>query len=514
MFPSNAQLDALTWSLGSSALQLAPELVLCTGIVVLLVLRMLSGGSRLATMTTGTAFVFVALLVAVYQLMADASAGSIFQGMLVADSFALVLRPFLLAGTGLILVLIQASRLSDPWDQADLQVLLLGSTVGLLLMVQVQHLLMLLIAIEMAGVPTYALAAFPKGRRTGSEAALKFVVFGAAASGVMLYGMTLLAGVFGTGYLPNLVDGIARRGLDLPVLAGLALLGIGLGFKLSVAPLHLWCPDVFEGATAEIAGYLATVSKTATGALLLRLLHSLHTVTNDPWQLTDTVGLSLGVVAALSMTVGNLGAFAQKNLQRLLAYSTIAHAGYILLGVAVVTTSALQAVVFYLIVYLLMNLGAFAAIAWVRQTTGRVDLEAVRGLVSRHPLPAVTFTLFLVSLLGLPPLAGFAAKFQVFLAVYQAGQAATEVRPVFQLAWYTLLGIALVNTVISAYYYLRVVRAMILDPPTDPEIPAPQNHSTASTQLLLVLLGLAILILGIYWQPLTALCHIAANAFS
>lgn len=515
MFPTAALLDALTWSLGSSILQFLPELVLCAGIVVLLVLRMLPGGSRMATATTTVSFVLVALLMASYQLASEAYAGSIFQGMLLADEFALVLRPLLLLGAGLVIVLTRTSRLSEPWDAADLQVLLLGSTLGMMLMVQVQHLLMLFIAIEMAGVPAYALAAFPKQRRTGSEAALKFAILGAAASGVMLYGITLLTGIFGTAYLPNVVVGIARRGLDPAVLAGLALLGVGLGFKLSVVPLHLWCPDVFEGAAAEIAGYLGTVSKMAAAALLLRLLHALQMVQEDPWQLPNTLGLPLGIVAALSMTVGNLAAFAQTNLQRLLAYSTIAHAGYILLGIAVLTATALQAVLFYLAAYVLMNLGAFAAVTWIRQATGRTDLEAVRGLVFRYPLPAIAFALFLASLLGLPPLVGFAAKFQLFLAVYQAGQAVPDSVPLLAPAWYILLAVALINTVLSAYYYLRVVRRMTLEAPIDEAATAEDDRrpSTIGTQVVLVLLGLAVLGLGLYWQPLTILCQTAVKAF-
>ncbi|MCS7270600.1 MAG: hypothetical protein NZ703_05900, partial [Gemmataceae bacterium] len=383
MFPTPAQLEALNWSLGSSLLQFLPEIALCLGIVTLLLLRMLPKGEQVATGILALAFVLVAGVAAALQVMGGTYAGSIFQGMLTADAFATVFRLVLLCGTLLVMVLIQASRLSEPWEAADLQVLLLGSTLGMLLMVQAQHLLMLFIAVEMAGVPAYALAAFPKQRSVGSEAALKFAVFGAAASGVMLYGISLLTATFGTGYLPNLVNAIAQRGLDLPVLAGLTLLLLGLGFKLSIVPVHFWCPDVFEGSAAEIAGFLATASKLAAAALFLRLLHSLQALQIEAWNLPLTVGLPLGIIAALTMTVGNLAAFGQSNLQRLLAYSTIAHAGYILLGIAVISSTSLPAVLFYLVAYLFMNFGAFAAVTWVRQATGRVDLEAVRGLVFR-----------------------------------------------------------------------------------------------------------------------------------
>ncbi|GIW83675.1 MAG: hypothetical protein KatS3mg106_481 [Gemmataceae bacterium] len=515
MFPTPAQLDALTWSLGSSLLQFVPELVLCAGIITLLLLRLLPGGERHTSATTAGAFVVVALLLAAYQVSEEAFAGSIFQGMLLADPLGGVMRLVLLGGSLLVILLTRWSNLSEPWDAADLQVLLLGSTLGLMLMVQAHHLLMLFIAVEMAGVPSYALAGFPKSWRRGSEAALKFAIFGAAASGLMLYGITLLCGVFGTGYLPNILDGITRRGIDLPVAAGAALLFIGLGFKLSVVPLHFWCPDVFEGAAAEVAAFLGTVSKAATATVLLRLVHSLQQLQPDASQLPMMVGLPLGVVAALSMTVGNLAAFGQTHLQRLLAYSTIAHAGYILLGIAVMTPAALQAVLYYLMAYVLMNLGAFASVAWVRQATGRLDLEGIRGLVFRHPLPAVTLAIFAASLLGLPPLVGFAAKFQLFLAVYEAGQSAPAAVPLLATAWYVLLALALANTVCSAYYYLRIIRWMTFDEPQPVrgEAGLEQQPPSFAGTIYLLLLGAAVFLLGVYWSPLIRLCQIAAQMF-
>jgi NADH-quinone oxidoreductase subunit N len=513
MFPTSAQLDALTWSLGSSLLQFVPELVLCVGIITLLLLRLLPGGERHTGAITAAAFVAIALLLAAYQVSEEAYASSTFQGMLLVDPLAGIMRLVLLGGSLLVILLTHWSHPSDEWDAADLQVLLLGSTLGLMLMVQAHHLLMLFIAVEMAGVPAYALAGFPKQRRRGSEAALKFAIFGAAASGLMLYGMTLLCGVFGTGYLPNILDGITRRGIDLPVGAGAALLFIGLGFKLSVVPLHFWCPDVFEGATAEVAAYLATVSKAATATVLLRLLHSLQQLQPDASSLPMLLGVPLGVIAALTMTVGNLAAFGQSHLQRLLAYSTIAHAGYILLGIAVMTPAAFQAVLFYVMAYVLMNLGAFATVAWVRQATGREDLEGLRGLILRHPAVAVALTIFAASLLGLPPLVGFAAKFQLFLAVYEAGRTASVAASHLSTTWYVLLAIALINTVCSAYYYLRLIRRMILDAiPSTTEAIRPQATSSAGVVYLL-LLSAAVVLFGISWSPLIQLCRLAAQMF-
>jgi NADH-quinone oxidoreductase subunit N len=358
------------------------------------------------------------------------------------------------------------------------------------------------------------LAGFLKGQRRGSEAALKYVVYGAGAAGVMLYGLTLLAGTFGTGYLPNVAEGIARRGLDLPILAGTTLVLIGLGFKLAVVPIHFWCPDVFEGAAAEVAGFLSVASKAAAVVLTARLLMTLNTsllaVEAGNWSLPRSLGLLVGLIAALTVTFGNLAAFAQTNLKRLLAYSTIAHAGYMLLGLAVLTPVGLAGVLYYLAAYILMNLGAFAVVALVRNATGSENLEAFRGLVRRAPVLAVTLTIFLLSLLGLPPLAGFAGKFQVFAALYEAGQAATAAGQAnLGSTFYVLLAIAAVNTAISAYYYLKVVRMMLLE---EPPTTAPLPQSPAAT-LYLVTLAAALFAVGIVWNPLVSLTTQAVKTF-
>src|SRR5581483_709574 len=230
-----------------------------------------------------------------------------------------------------------------------------------------------------------------------------------------------------------------------------------------------------------------------------------------PWVVPESLGLAVGVVAAVTVTFGNLAAFGQTNLKRLLAYSTIAHAGYMLLAVAVVTPQAVSAVLFYLVAYLLMNLGAFAVVALVRNATGSEELAAYRGLVWRSPALAVTMAVFLLALLGLPPLAGFAGKFQVFAAFYDAGRAATAAgRSDLGTAFYVLLGVGAVNTAVSAYYYLKVVRAMVLETePAAPALPRPSGGATAYLTLLAALLVAA----GFVWNPLTRTADRAAASF-
>jgi NADH-quinone oxidoreductase subunit N len=513
MFPSLVRIETLQQSIGNDLLQFIPELLVSTGIVALLLVRLVPVFDRAHLGSLAVTVLSVALFTAGYQVYENRWAGSYFGGMLVADPFAGLVRCLILLAALLTVLLTQLSGIPDRDDSSDFHTLLLGGTLGMMLMASVNHLLMLFIAVEMASLPGYALAGFLKGKRTGSEAALKYVVYGAGASGIMLYGITLLVGTFGTGYLPDLAFAIARRGLDLPVLAGLALIVVGLGFKLAAVPFHFWCPDVFEGASAEIAGFLSVASKAAAVALTARLLLTLEASQQlDPWLLRESLGLAVGVMGAVTVTFGNLAAFGQTNLKRLLAYSTIAHAGYMLLAVAVVTPAAASAVLYYLAAYIVMNLGAFAVVAFVRNATGTESLDGFRGLARRQPVLAVTMTIFLLSLLGLPPLAGFAGKFQVFVSVYDAARAAAAAAHAnLGTALYVLLGIGVVNTAISAYYYLRVARMMLLEEPVEES--SGTARPTAGVAVYLTILVAALFAAGIAWNPLVALVERAGATF-
>ncbi len=413
----------------------------------------------------------------------------------------------------------------DRDDSADFYVLLLGATLGMMLMASANHLLMVFIAVEMASLPSYALAGFLKGRRLSSEAALKYVVYGGGAAGVMLYGISLLAGKFGTGYLPDLAAGYVQAvsAFDPVLILGTLFLLIGVGFKLAAVPFHFWCPDVFEGASAEVAGFLSVASKAAALALMIRLVLVFTGV--DPlvngegnWMaVLHYIVPALAVFAGLTATFGNLAAFRQTNLKRLLAYSTIAHAGYMMMGICALTTPRLylpggqavigaEAVLFYLIAYLFMNLGAFAVVAFIRNETGSEDLSQMRGLVRRSPWMVVTLSLFLLSLLGIPPLIGFTAKVQIFLALWRAGQyywGAGQSGLGFTLL--ALLGVGGVNTVISAVYYLKVMKVMIIEGRAEDiegaepvRLREPAGAVFYATVLALVVFGL-----GLAWNPLS-----------
>jgi NADH-quinone oxidoreductase subunit N len=492
-----------------------PELIVTAAIVVLLLLRMFRGFDRVQLGWCALILTLFALAVSAWQWVESKPTDSvpIFAGMIVYDSLTNYLRVLLLSATAITILLTLQTGIPDREDSADFHVLLLGGTLGMLLMSSAYHLLMAYIAVEMASLPSYALAGFLKGRRQSSEAALKYVVYGGGASGVMLYGISLLAGRFGTAYLPDLATAYASvlknqattGGVDALLVLGTLFILIGLAFKLSAVPFHFWCPDVFEGAAAEVAAFLSVASKSAAFALTARILLVLSaTAGPDTWLLARYFGVPLAFLAALTATFGNLAAYPQNNLKRLLAYSTIAHAGYMLMGLAVLTAEGARSVVFYLATYVFMNLGAFAVVAFLRNRTGSEDLRDFRGLIYRAPGLVVLLAIFLLSLLGMPPLAGFVAKFQVFAALFHGGQEVASKVPWLSAVYYGLLVIGGVNTVFSLFYYVRVLKVMILEKPLEEIEGRPATDLGVPTVAVAYtgVLALVVLALGIVWNPL------------
>jgi NADH-quinone oxidoreductase subunit N len=548
-----------------------PELLVCGAIVLLLLLRVLRlrdrsrlGGVALvltlaalvvALLQWGIlslvhfflpeplyhgfeeAYVWLASLIGGQQRRDTTIADGMFNGLLVYDYLTIFLRCFLLAFAALMIWLTSVTGIPDREDSADFYTLLLGATLGMMIMASANHLLMVFIGVEMASLPSYALAGFLKGRKRSSEAALKYVVYGGGAAGVMLYGISLLAGKFGTGYLPAVAVAYVRclnsGAFDPVLILGTLFLLIGVGFKLAAVPFHFWCPDVFEGASAEVAGFLSVASKAAAVALLARIVLIFTGV--DPqtspvenWMAVVRYFLpALAVFAGVTATFGNLAAFLQNNLKRLLAYSTIAHAGYMMMGICALTTPqqylpggqavvGLQAVLFYLVAYLFMNLGAFAVVAFLRRETGSEDLDKMRGLVRRSPWMVVTLSLFLLSLLGMPPLIGFMAKFQIFSSLWAAGvyYLHTPDRGL-GVTLLILLAVGGVNTVISAVYYMRVMRVMIIEGRAeDLEGQAPTRLPEQRGAVVFAgVMAAAVVVLGFLWNPLADVSRDGADRF-
>ena len=389
-------------------------------------------------------------------------AGFMFGGMLVSDAVAVMWKGVLLVfAIGIVLMWFATvgSTLHEG-DGPEFFTLILGATLGMCFMASTSNLLMIFMAVEMTSLPSYVLAGFRKTNRLGSEASLKYVLFGAATSSLMVYGMSMLYGLYGTLQVEQ-IAAIASQGSSVPLILGLAGLIIGIGFKISFVPLHFWCPDVFEGAGMDVAAFLSVASKGAGLVLLMRVLMSLAGGTG--FSLNSDVMLTLaiviGLLGAVTATVGNLGAFVQMNIKRLLAYSSIAHAGYmlcalsLLVGVAGTSRSeaVAQAILLYITVYLFMNLGAFTVAGLIHGATGSEDINDYAGLGTRNPVLALTMTALLFSLVGLPPFAGFVAKFQVMYVLATSGS-----------WWWVLVAVIGVNTIFSLYFYVRVIRMMYL----------------------------------------------------
>ena len=524
-------LQELQAALGRDLLAFLPELILCAAIVTMLVVRLFG---RWHMGWLALALTFYAFLVSWYQWLETGydprpwgtKSLEMFSGLLVYDNFTIFLRLFLL-GFGLLLIWLSLmTGIPDREDSADFYCLVLGAIVGMSLMASANHLIMIFIGVEMASLPCYALAGFLKGRRQSSEAALKYVVYGGGAAGIMLYGISLVAGKFGTGYFPDLAGFMAANPLDPLVLLGTLFILIGVAFKLAAVPFHFWCPDVFEGAAAEVAGFLSVASKGAALALLARIVLGLGGLAGiqphpDWWRnVTPYLAPALAFFAVLTVTFGNLAAYGQTNLKRLLAYSTIAHAGFMMLGLATMTRAGAGAVLFYLVVYLFMNLGAFAVVAFIRNVTGSEDLADCRGLIQRAPVLVITLAVFLLSLLGLPPLGGFAAKFQIFSVLFDAGRyygspgmagpdMLGEAAGSLSAIMYALLVIGGLNTVLSLFYYIKVLKVMILDK-TIEEVenrPAAPLPVPGLPNLYASILAGAVLLLGIFWNTL----YVASN---
>ncbi|QDT55437.1 NADH-quinone oxidoreductase subunit N [Caulifigura coniformis] len=446
------------------------------------------------------------------------ASGPYFTGLMMHDALAVFFRLGLMLFLVLTMSLTVLTGIPDQEDGPDFYALLVGSSVGMLLATGANHLLMAFLSIEMISVPSYAMVGFLKGRRQASEAALKYVVYGAGTAGVMLYGLSLLGGLLGTADFSLFGErfGIVMEGqtftLSNPTvivaLLGIAMVFVGIAFKLSLVPFHFWCPDAFEGASAEVAGFLSVASKAAVFALLARFVTSFSGGTEAVRQLSTYLGLSLGVIAAFSMTLGNLSAYTQTNLKRLLAYSTIAHAGYMVMAVAALmvlsnagstalgagsdlkleSQVAVEGLVYYLSVYLFMNLTAFAVIAFLRNETFREDIDSVDGLIAEGPATkvlciALMFSFF--SLVGIPPFGGFFAKFAIFRSTFVAGQ-------IHPLMW-GVLAIAGLNTVISLFYYVRVLKAVFINPRP---IGERRIATPAAAAAFTVLLAVPIIILG------------------
>jgi NADH-quinone oxidoreductase subunit N len=463
---------------------LAPEIVLSAGGALLVLLDAIKLDRARTYMPLLANLTLLGALIPLLTLAVDGQTRVLFGGSYVIDPMALVLKTlFIVAGYVCILLATNYVAEGDYWEN-EYYTLLTTSVLGMVVMSSARDLVVIFIALELLSIPAYMMAAWRKRDVRSNEAGLKYYLMGVFASAILLYGMSLTYGAGGSTRLAEIAERLAvlpQEGFPVVTLALLFTL-IGFAFKVSAVPFHVWAPDTYVGAPAPVTAFLAVASKTAGFVALIQLIFFAFI------ERPDIVQPVMFVLAGLSMTVGNLIAIRQTNIVRMLAYSGIAQAGFMLAPFAVIQETgfeALQAIVIYLVIYAAMTLGAFAVVIAIARKTGSAEIDSLGGLFTYMPGMTVAMTIFLASLIGIPPLGGWYAKFSVWRVLIDAG---------------TGMGIALsvlmaVNTAIAAYYYLKVARAMWFDDAPDGDVrrvrvPAALTGAVALTVAVTILLGI------------------------
>lgn len=458
-------------------LAILPEIlvVILVGVILLVdVLSKHSAKNFLGWMASGG--LLLILIIKIVFLYPGDRQGYAWGEMIVVDAAAFFFQVLILIGAIITIVLtIDQKKFKIS---AEYYALLLISSIGMSFMAAASNLIMLYLAIETTSIPLYALAGFNKQDNKSVESGLKYLLFGAMTSAFMLYGFSFLYGFSGSTNLSviskTLAGGSVPMGIGILILF---LVVVGFGFKTSIVPFHFWAPDVYHGAPSPISGFLSTASKAAGFIVLMRFMLTVYPASLHNWVVIASV------LAAVTMTVGNLLALVQKDLKRLLAYSSISHAGYILIGVAASTQLGIKSAMYYLLVYLFTNLAAFGIAAILEDATGSTEISKLTGLVKRSPWIAFAFLATILSLTGIPPFGGFISKFLVLAAGIQAN-----------LVW--LVIVAIVNSFIGLYYYLGLLKLAFSNEGDLLEI-----HPKFSWKLAIGTCILAIVILGIFYTP-------------
>lgn len=436
----------------SDVIVLLPELVLAIGAMALLLLGVCCGDRSYRVVSTMAIGLLVLAALAMFTVVpAEATAMG---GMFATDGFAVFMKTLVLVGASFALLLADAWLEDRGIARFEFPVLVLLATLGMMMMISANDMLALYMGLELQSLALYVLAAFHRDHARSSEAGLKYFVLGALASGMMLYGISLIYGFAGTTSFEALrAFGAGEDGHSIGLVVGLVFLMAGLAFKVSAVPFHMWTPDVYEGAPTPVTAFFAIAPKVAAMALFVRTLVVAFPSLVDQWQQV------LILISVGSMLLGAFAALMQTNIKRLMAYSSIAHAGYALTGLAAGTVKGVEGVLVYMAIYMLMTAGTFALILGMRREDGaREEIDDLAGLAKTHPAMALALAILMFSLAGIPLLAGFFAKLFVFLAVVEAG-----------LYWLAVLGF--LASVVGAVYYLRIVKLMYFDAPKDSFLP-------------------------------------------
>jgi NADH-quinone oxidoreductase subunit N len=471
-----------------------PETALAAGLLLVVIADSIGAAWRNAAVRTLTLASLAVALGFAFNLQASGAKASLFSGMLVVDPLGAAFKVVLVAA-GLLTVLaftFRNSRELQGLGQGELHALVLALVLSCLLLAAALDIVMLYLALEMVSITSYVMVAYLKGDRMSNEASLKYVLFGAASTGTMLYGLSFLYGMTGATSLPAiqafLAGGIPEAN-RFTIYAITILVMAGFGFKIAAVPFHFWCPDVYQGAATPVTALLSVLPKAAGLAITLRFFYGAFSAPGTGlWDLEGSIDWArlLMLISVLTMTGGNVAALTQTNMKRLLAYSSIAHAGYLLMGIVALSENGARGLLVYLAVYLFMNLGAFLVVTLVHLHEGSFDLRDYAGLYRRAPLLTVAMAFFLLSLVGIPPFVGFLGKLYVFAAVIEKGMGIYAT-------------IAAANAAIAAYYYFRVLKVMTIDAGNEDR---PAFRLALADQAWLVAFALANLVPLLFWSSI------------
>jgi NADH-quinone oxidoreductase subunit N len=464
-----------------------PELVLTAGALILLIVDvLLPRGSRALTWVTIAVLAATLLSLAPFRSVTVQVAG----GLIAVDGFSIFFKVvFLLAA---ILTVLMSDRYLqvEGASPGEYYFLILCATLGMMVMAGGIDLITAFIGLETMAVSFYILAGFIKPSQRSNEAAVKYFLLGAFSLGILLYGMSLMYGLSGTTNLRQMASAFATQQYDPRLVLAVILVVAGMGFKIAAVPFHMWAPDVYEGAPTPVTAFLSVGSKAASFAMLLRIFVEGLAPMQGDWRLL------FEALSIVTMTIGNIAALTQSNLKRMLAYSSIAHAGYLMIGIVAGTARGISAMLIYLLIYAFMQLGAFAVIVMMRRADIVGDeLKDLSGLHFRQPFAAFAMLLFMLSLGGIPPTAGFMGKFWLFGAAIESGY-----------VWLAVIGV--LNSAISLYYYIRIVVFMYLRKETTGSEPV----TSPALQVTLALAVAATLILGVYPRQLFDAAQASARA--
>ena len=464
-----------------------PELVLAIGALALLMIGVF-GGDRSVSLVSWLAVAVI--VVAALTLTLEPTNGAAFSGSFIIDPFGRLMKLLILIGSGVALVMSVGYLKAAKIERFEYPVLIVIATLGMLLMVSASDLIALYLGLEMQSLALYVVAAINRDSVKSTEAGLKYFVLGALSSGMLLYGASLIYGFTGQTTFAGIAGVLAAGGgAQLGLVFGIVFLIAGLAFKVSAVPFHMWTPDVYEGAPTPVTAFLAAAPKVAAIGLFIRAMVGPFPAIVHDWQQI------VAFISVASMVLGSFAAIGQRNIKRLMAYSSIGHMGFALVGLAAGTAQGVQGVVIYIVIYLAMTLGTFAVILSMRRAAGPVEnIDDLSGLSRTHPVQAFMLAALLFSLAGIPPLAGFFAKFYVFLAAVQSGL-------------YLLAVIGVLVSVVGAYYYLRLVKIMYFDDPVEGFQPmAPE------LRVVLGLSGLFTLLYVFFAGPIGSVAEVAAKS--